>query len=62
MKSYSVPQESGGMLNLVYWHQDATTYIVCGSLSAEQLSNMVREVHDAAVAMAANPAKIAPAP
>ncbi len=53
LKYYGVPQESGGMLNLVYWHQDSTTYIVCGSLSSERLSSMVREVHDASIAAAA---------
>lgn len=52
LKYYNVPQESGGMLNLVYWHQDSTTYIVCGTLSSERLSSMVRGVHDAGMAAA----------
>ena len=52
LKSYSVPQESGIALNLVYWHQDATTYMVCGSLSCDQLSKMVREVREASISAA----------
>lgn len=54
LKSYSVPQESGITLNLVYWHQDATTYMICGSLNSDQLSDMVRDVRQATIAAAAN--------
>lgn len=52
LRSYSVPQEVGGPINLVYWHQDATTYIMCGPLSTEQLTTLVRPVVDASIANA----------
>jgi len=62
LKSYSVPQEFGGPINLVYWHQDATTYIMCGPLSTEQLSTLVRPVREASIAAALNSAGAPSAP
>lgn len=54
LKSYSVPQEFGGPINLVYWHHEATTYLMCGPLSTEQLTALVRPVREASLLAAAN--------
>jgi len=52
LKTYSLPQESGGVLNLVYWHQDATTYICCAQIDANKLSLMVQDVRLASISAA----------
>lgn len=52
MKTYSLPQESGGVVNLVYWHQGQTSYIFCGELDAGTLSDMMRDTRLASIAAA----------
>ena len=54
MHSYALPQADGEVLNLIYWHQDATTYVACGQIDCDKIADLFRDIRLASIAEAAN--------